>query len=90
MDLEVKNYLIVTLQGVALKLLVADQVHYDVIDMNESHRRFPHSVSHRKNVQFHILNDRNRIMLLKTMFTKEYKIVMSRFFDLNRTLSFSM
>ena len=57
------------LQGVVLKLLVADQAHHDVIGMNESHRRLPHSVSHRENIQFHILNDRNRIMLLKITFT---------------------
>ena len=90
MDLEVKNYLIVTLQGVVLKLLVADQVHHDMIGMNESYRRLPHSVSHRKNVQSRVLNGRNRIALLKTMFTKHCKIVIDRFFKLKRLLGFTL
>ena len=68
------------LQGVVLKLLVADQAQYDMTDMNESHRRLPHSVSHRKNIQFHILHDRNRIMLLRNRFTKQCKIMLNRFF----------
>ena len=89
-DLEIKNYLIVILQGVVLKLLVADQAQHAMIDVKESYRRFPDSVSHWKNVQFHILNDRNHILLLKNIFTKQCKIVINRFFDLKRILSFSM
>ena len=80
----------VTLQGVALKLLVADQAHHDMIGVNESHRRLPHSVSHRKNVQSRALNGRNRIALLKTMFTNHCKIVIDRFFKLKRLLGFTL
>ena len=67
------------LQGIELKVPVAGQAQHDVINMNESHRRLPHSVSHRKNVQSHVLDDRNRISLLKNTFTKHCKIVISRF-----------
>ena len=60
-DLEVKNSLTAILQGVVLKLRVAGQGHDGMIDMNESYRRLPHSVSHRKNAQFQIINAQNRI-----------------------------
>ena len=53
------------IQGVVLKLLVADQEQHDTIDMNESYRRVPHSVSYRENVQFEIINDQNRITQVK-------------------------
>ena len=78
------------LQGVELKVPVAGQAQHDVIGMNKSYRRLPHSVSHQKNVQSHVLNDRNRIIVLKNMFAKHCKIVINRFFDLKRILSFSM
>ena len=57
------------LQGVVLKLLVAGQVQHDMIDMNETHRRTPHSVSHRKNVQFEIINDQNLITWVENTIT---------------------
>ena len=37
------------------------QEHHDMVDMNESYRLFPHSVSHRENVQFQMINGQNRI-----------------------------
>ena len=80
----------VHMQGVALKLLTVDQVHHDMMGMNESCRRLPHSVSHRKNVQSRVLSGRNRITLLKTMFTKHGKIVIDRFFKLKRMLGFTL
>ena len=51
----------VTLQWIVLKLFVDDQEQHDVIDVNKSHRWFPHSVSHRKNVQFQMINAQNRV-----------------------------
>ena len=67
-DFEVKNGLIIIIQCVVLKLVVAGQEQLDMVDMNESYRWLPHSVSHRKNVQFRVINDQNRIREVKIMF----------------------
>ena len=60
-----------TVQVVVLKLLVAGRIQHDMIDMNETYRRTPNSVSYRENVQFEMINDQNLIRWIENTFANQ-------------------